>query len=141
MSRPEIPLSQRTFGESVYWLSVVAAIGCMVGPVIALLAVDSNVMNPHYLFASIFNGNSAEVVWQEIGGGFPGGHFWVNQIFSGDGFTQFSVALGCASALPAMIATALVFMFKKEERSLLWVLISLAIGALITVSMLGLVQA
>lgn len=140
MERPEIPVAQRVFGEVVYWLCVVSAIVCMLGPVIALAAVDNNVMNPHFLFASIFDGNTADVVWKEVGGGFPGGHFWIDNIINGDGFTQLGVVLGCASALPALVATALVYVFKRKERSFTWVLISLVIAALVTISMLGVIS-
>jgi hypothetical protein len=49
----KMPVSQRVYGEVIYWITVVAAIICMVGPVIAMISVDNNVMNPHYLFAEI----------------------------------------------------------------------------------------
>jgi hypothetical protein len=108
-----------------------------VGPLIAIILVESNVMNPHFLFASIFEGNTAEVVWEDVGGGFPGGHFWKDNLITGDGFTQFGIAIGCASALPALVATALVFAFRKKERSFIWVFFTLAIAAICTVSILG----
>ena len=138
MDRVKIPVSQLVFGEFIYWLSVVAAIVCSIGPVIALLFVDSNIMNPHFLFASIFEGNTVDIVWGEVGGGFPGGHFWIDRILTGDGFTQFGLVIGCASALPALLATALVFTFRREEKALIWVFFSLAIAALCAISILGL---
>jgi hypothetical protein len=140
VEQSKIPLSQLVFGESIYWLCILAAIVCMIGPVIALLAVDSNIMNPHYLFASIFEGNTVDVVWNEVGGGFPGGHFWKDNLFTGDGFTQLGVAIGCASALPALLATALVFIFRKKERAVIWVFFSLVIATLCTISILGLLS-
>ncbi len=140
MEKPKMPLAQRVFGESVYWLCIVSAIICMVGPVITLLFVQANVGNPHYIFASIFNGNTAEVVWEEAAGQFPGGHFWLHNITAGDGFTQLGLVIGCASALPALIATALVMIFKKKERSFVWVFSSLMLVALITISLLGIVN-
>jgi len=137
VKQPEIPVAQRVFGESVYWLCVVAAIVCMVGPVIALVAVDSNVMNPHFLFASIFGGNTADVVWREVGGEFPGGHFWIENMATGDGFTQLGLVVGCACALPALVATAAAYLFKSKEKSSIWVFFCLIIAALVTISMLG----
>ena len=137
MEQSKIPVSQRVFGETIYWLCILAAIVCMIGPVLALLSVGSNIMNPHFLFASIFDGNSADVVWREVGGGFPGGHFWMDNIFTGDGFTQFGLVIGCASALPALLATALVYIFRKKERAFIWVFFSLAIAIMCAVSVLG----
>ena len=138
MEQSKIPVSQRVFGETIYWLCILAAIVCMIGPVIALLSVDSNIMNPHFLFASILEGNTADVVWREVGGGFPGGHFWKDNILTGDGFTQFGLVIGCASALPALLATALVYIFRKKERAFIWAFFSLAIAILCTISVLGL---
>ena len=140
MEKPKIPLSQLVFGESVYWLCAVAAIVCMIGPMIAILFVDGNFMNPHYLFASIFKGNTADAVWEEVAGGFPGGHFWLDNIATGDGFTQFGLVIGCGCALPALMATAMVYLLKRKERSYIWVLFSLGIAALITISILGIVN-
>jgi len=139
VEKPKIPASQLIFGESVYWLCVIAAIVCMIGPIIAMLSVDGNVMNPHYLFASIFKGNTADVVWEEGAGGFPGGHFWLDNIATGDGFTQLGLVIGCASALPALMATAIVYL-KKKEKSYIWVLFSLGIAVLIAISILGIVN-
>lgn len=138
MEQRKTPVSQLVFGETIYWICVISAIVCTVGPLIAIIFVDSNVMNPHYLFASIFEGNTAEVVWEEVGGGFPGGHFWKDHLFTGDGFTQFGLVIGCASALPALVFTALIFAFRKKERSFIWVFFPLAIAALCTVSVIGL---
>ena len=138
MKQQKTAVSQLVFGETIYWLCVLSAIVCTIGPVIAILLVDSNIMNPHFLFASIFEGNTAEVIWKEVGGGFPGGHFWKDNLFTGDGFTQFGLAIGCASALPALVATALVYAFHKKERAFVWVFFSLAIAVLCAVSALGL---
>ena len=140
MEKPKIPFSQLVFGESVYWLCVITAIVCMIGPIIAMLSMDGNVMNPHYLFASIFKGNTANAVWEEVAGEFPGGHFWLDNIATGDGFTQLGLVIGCGSALPALMATAMVYLFKKKERSYIWVLFSLGIAALISISILGIVN-
>lgn len=141
MERPKIAFSQLVFGESVYWLCVVAAIVCMIGPIIAMLSVDGNVMNPHYLFASIFKGNTANAVWEEVAGEFPGGHFWLDNIATGDGFTQLGLVIGCGCALPALMATTMVYLFKRKERSYIWVLFSFGTAALITISLLGIVNA
>ena len=140
MEKPKMPLSQLVFGESVYWFCVAAAIVCMIGPVLAFMAVDANIMNPHFLFASIFDGNTADIIWEKVAGGFPGGHFWANNIKKGDGFTQLGLVIGCACALPALVLTAAVFLMSKKEKSILWALFSLGIAALITVSVIGIVN-
>ena len=136
MERPVMPRSQLVYGEIVYWLTIVAALVCMVGPVLAMSAVDNNVLNPHYLFAAIFDGKSADVVWQEAGSGFPGGHFYISNFTKGDGLTQFGLALGCSVAVPGLLGAALAFFYDKTYG---YVLLSLWVAFLVTVSALGVV--
>ena len=137
-ARPKMPRAQIVYGEIVYWVTIVACIICMIGPLISLAAPDNNVLNPHYLFASIFEGKSAETVWQEVGGEFPGGHFYLENLTKGDGFTQVGLALGCSVALWALIATAIAYF---TEKIYIYVVLSLWVGALVTLAMIGLVGA
>ncbi len=135
--RPVMPRAQIIYGEIVYWVTIVAAIICMIGPVISMVSVENNVMNPHYLFSSIFEGKNTETIWQEVGGGFPGGHFYLTNFTSGDGFTQFGLALGCSVALWALLAAAIAYL---AEKTYLYVFMSLWVGLLIFLSMIGIVK-
>ncbi|MFC1994572.1 hypothetical protein ACFLVD_00310 [Chloroflexota bacterium] len=139
MEKPKIPLSQIVFGDFIYWLSIVAALMCIIGPVIGMLSVSDNVLNPHHLFATIWEGKNAEAVWQEVGGEFPGGHFWLHNLTGGDGFTQLGLVIGCASALPALLAAAVVYLWKKP-RAYVFAFLALWIVALILISLLGIVE-
>ncbi len=62
IERPEVPLSQRVFGEVVYWITILCAILCIIGPVVAFIDMDENVINPHFLMQDIFDGMAAESV-------------------------------------------------------------------------------
>lgn len=136
MREAKVPRAQIVFGEVVYWFCIAAAIICIIGPLIAMLAVGKNVMNPHYLFATIWEGKNAEAIWQEVGGGFPGGHFWLRNLGAGDAFTQLGLVIGCACALPALLAAALAYVLEKP-RAYGWALVSFWVALLITVSALG----
>jgi hypothetical protein len=135
-----MPVSQRVYGEVIYWLTVVSAIICMVGPVIAMINPEGNVMNPHYFFAEIFAGKTAAEVWQSVGGGFPGGHFYLKHPFAGDGFTQFGLALGCACAFPALIATAFGGYLREKPKVYLYAVLCLWVALMVAVSAIGLVK-
>lgn len=139
-NRPAIPASQILYGDTVYWLCVCAAIACMIGPMIALLDVDHNMANPHYLYGAIFSGKSPEQLWAGLTAGreFPGGHFWIQNFTMGDGFTQFGLALGGFVAGPALVMSA--FAFVKEKKPL-WVALSLWVAFMIAVSAIGVVDA
>lgn len=134
---PKMPSAQIVYGEIIYWVTIVACIICMIGPVISLSSPENNVLNPHYLFAAIFEGKSAEAVWQEVGGGFPGGHFYFKHITKGDGFTQLGLALGCSCALWALIAAAFAYF---KEKIYIYVGLSLWVAFMIFLSVIGIVS-
>ena len=140
MSAREKPVIQKTqivYGEIIYWITILAAIICMIGPVISMVSVENNVMNPHFLFSAIFEGKNAETIWEEVGSGFPGGHFYLTHLNSGDGFTQFGLVLGCSSAFWGLLAVAFVYFRKKNY---LYMGLALWVTALVCLSALGIVK-
>jgi len=134
--RPIMPRAQLVYGAIIYWITIAAALICMIGPVISMASVENNVLNPHFLFAGIFEGKNAAAVWQDVGGGFPGGHFWFKNFTKGDGFTQFGLALGCSVAIWALLAAAIAYL---KDKIYLYVILSLWVAFLVTVSMIGIV--
>lgn len=133
--RPIMPKAQIYYGECVYYLTIVACIICIVGPLIAMINPENNVMNPYFTFAVIFEGYNAHEVWQMVAGGFPGGHFWFENFTYGDGFTQFGLALGCSSAAWSLIVASI--MYAKEE-IYLYTFFCLFVAAMIFFSASGL---
>ena len=134
----KMPKSQIVYGDSVYWVCVLSALCCTLGPLFALIGIDGNVLNPHYLFSAIWAGKEPMEVWAVGGGEFPGGHFYLDNFFTGDGFTQFGLALGGGCALPALLLSS-VFLFK--EKQYLWGFLSWWVCALIVVSAIGIAGA
>jgi hypothetical protein len=113
-NRPKMPPSQLYYGEIVYWITILACIVCMIGPVISLAWPERNIMNPYNVFNAIFQGQGAEEVWQEVGNGFRGGHFYLSYFTYGDGFTQFGLALGCSVAIWALFGAIIAYLRKKD---------------------------
>lgn len=140
MQRPKVSLPQIVYGELIYWFSIIAAIICTIGPVIVISFPGNNGMNPHYLFSAIWESKNPEAVWQEAGGGFPGGHFWLHNLTAGDGFTQFGLVIGCACASVALVGTAIAYL-REKHRGYGWALISLWVALLVILSALGIYQA
>jgi len=136
MEKPKIPLAQIVYGGIVYWLCIIAAFICTMGSVLAIAFPDKNFMNPHYLFFSIWEGNSPEAVWQQVGGGFPGGHFWLNNLNTWDGVTQFGLVVGCACAFLALLGTSIAFL-REKPRSYGWASVSLLIALMVILSAVG----
>ncbi len=141
MSAPEtptMPRAQTVYGAIVYWVTIVACLICTVGPVISVASPENNVLNPYKLFNAIFQGKDAQTVWQEVGGGFPGGHFYLKYFTYGDGFTQFGLALGCSVALWALVAAAFAYV---SDKIYLYVWLSLWVAAMVALSMIGILAA
>ncbi len=134
---PQMPRAQTTYGAIVYWITILSCIICMIGPVISVAYPENNVLNPYKLFSAIFEGKDAQTVWKEVGGEFPGGHFYLKNFTYGDGFTQFGLALGCSVALWALLVSAVAY---GREKIYLYVILSLWVSALVALSMIGIVS-
>jgi hypothetical protein len=109
----------------------------MIGPLVALINVENNFMNPHYVFAEIFAGKPALEVWEKVGGGFPGGHFYFQNFTAGDALTQFGMALGCFVGFPALLVAAVAYI---KEKSIGYTLLCLWVAFMIAVSAIGLIK-
>lgn len=136
--KPNVPRVQIVFGDIVYWVTVLACILAVVGPLISFIFMDDNVMNPHYLFDSIWEGDEPEVVWDKVAGQEPNGHFWIHNLTAGDGITQIGIVIGCAVGMPAMIIAALLYWFREKGR--IQAVMALWVTALIAVSLLGILE-
>lgn len=134
---PKMPRAQIIYGSIVYWITILSCLLCMVGPVISVASPDNNVLDPYKLFNAIFEGKDAQTVWQEVGGEFPGGHFYLKNLTYGDGFTQLGLALGCSVALWALIVVAVAY---AREKIYLYAILSLWVAGLVALSMIGIVE-
>lgn len=136
MTDPKISLSQIVYGKIVYWLCIISTLVCVIGSVLSIAFPDNNFMNPHYLFFSIWEGNNPQAVWQQIGGGFPGGHFWVNNLDKWDGVTQLGIVIGCSCASLALLGAFVIFLVKKP-RAYGWAAASLFVALMVILSTIG----
>lgn len=135
---PAMPISQIVYGELVYWITILSAIIVTVAPILAMLFTKNNIMNPNYTFGAIFAGKKIADVWAlSKTGGFPGGHFYLQHLTTGDGLTQLGLVLGCCVALPGLIGAMFCY---AREKSYGFVALSLWVGALVACSAIGIVN-
>lgn len=66
MEAPAIPRSQSVFGFLVYWVTILAAIICILGPMVAFIDLDANIVNPHYEMSNIFEGMKPSFDMQDL---------------------------------------------------------------------------
>lgn len=109
----DISGAEQAYGTVVYWITIAAALICVVGPLFALARPGGNVLNPGLVFEAIWEGRVAGEVWDYAGGGFPGGHFYLDRLLSGDGLTYFGIVLGSTAAFWGLLAAAACFIKEK----------------------------
>ena len=95
-------------------------------------------MDPELLFFNIWQGMGPEAIWQQTGGGFPGGHFWLTHIGTWDGMTQLGLVIGCSGAFLALLATSVAFV-RARPRSYEWAVVSLFVSLMVLFSAVGIV--
>jgi hypothetical protein len=137
MEAPKIPDPQIVYGTVIFWLCILAALISVVGPVLAIAYPDDNFLNPNVLLPTLWEGSSHEAVWQQAGGGFPGGHFWLNYLNKWDGVTQLGLVIGCSGAFLALLAASIAFL-RERPRSYGWALVSLLVSLMVLSSAAGL---
>ena len=140
MEQPKVPDPQLVYGKVIFWLVVVAASINVIGPTLSITFPDNNLMNPQRVFAAIWQGNNPEDVWQVAGGGFPGGHFWVNHLDTWDGLTQLGIVIGCAGVFLALLAAAWAFL-RVRPRAYGWALVSVIASSMVLLSAVGFLAA
>ena len=136
MDNLKIKQSQIVFGDIVYWLTVVAAIICMIGPLMSFISMDGNVLNPQYLFANIWSGMEPDGILKTAGEIKASGHYWINNLSAGDGFTQLGLVIGCSSAFLALLGSSIAYL-RQKPRAYGWALIALFVAAMVLLSAVG----
>ena len=136
MEKPQVPKPQIVYGTIIYWLCIAAAFVCTLGPVLAILLPSSNLLDPHYLFYSIWQGSSPAEIWKEMSGGYPGAHFWLGRLGQPDALIQLGLVAGCSCSGLALLSAAPAFL-RQKPRQVGWALIALVIAIQIALSVLG----
>jgi hypothetical protein len=140
MEQPRVPDPQSVYGRIIFWLVLVAASINVIGPMMSITFPGNNMMNPQRVFSAIWQGNTPHDVWQQAGGGFPGGHFWVRNLDTWDGLTQFGIVIGCAGAFLALLATAWAFL-RVRPPAYGWALVAFGASSMVLLSAIGFLAA
>lgn len=116
MNRPEIPGSQKIFGNAVYWISIASGILALLAPVFILAAPDNNVLNPGLAFGAIFDGAAPQEIWAySIAGEFPGGHFYLDYLGKADSWAMIIIVIGSAFAMFALVPSVICQLVSEKD--------------------------
>jgi len=112
---PNIPKSQRMFGSTVYWITIVVAASALLVPIFILANPAGNILNPNLVFQAIFQGASPTEIWSYSAyGAFPGGHFYFSHITMADSWAMLLIAISCGFGLFGLVP-AVVYQLIKEK--------------------------
>jgi hypothetical protein len=112
-----VPASQRAYANVIHWVTLVVSIAALFVPIFVLANPANNVLNPNTIFGAIFNGASPGEIWATSGtGGFPGTHFYLQNILKADSWAMLVVNIGCAVGLFAVVPAVLIQFFKEKDR-------------------------
>ena len=101
--------ADRAYGEIVYWGTIAASILVIISITLAFTGMR-DVMDPAYLFSSIWSGKSADAIWMGATGHMPDTYWYLQQLRNGDSLVMFGIVLGVFSVIPASFAAAIIFL-------------------------------
>lgn len=131
-----IPASERIYANIVHWVTFAVSIAALFVPVFVLANPSNNVLTPNTIFGAIFAGATPAEIWSmSSAGGFPGAHFYLQNISKADSWAMLTVNIGCAVGLFAVVPAVLVQLFK--EKQILSACLGTAMAALIVCALIG----
>lgn len=130
---PVVPIAGVVYGDMIYWGTILASVLTLLGEIISFVT-RNNYMSPTYLLSSIWQGKSVDQIWQDGAGGMPAGHWYLDQLATGDGLTTAGLALGVFTVIPAIAGSALVL---AKQGQWLYALLAVIAGAITTLALLG----
>ena len=73
----QLPLSNKVYALTVYWITILSALLALFVPVIILINPSNNVLNPNQILNAILGGASPNEIWgMSSMGAFPGTHYF-----------------------------------------------------------------
>jgi hypothetical protein len=111
-----IPASEWTYASIIHWITLAVSIAALFMPIFVLVNPSNNMLNPNTIFGAIFSGASSAEIWSMTStGGFPGAHFYLQNITKTDSWAMLIVNIGCAVGLFAAVPTLLIHFFKEKK--------------------------
>ena len=111
--RPDIPFAGIIYGEIIYWGTIIGSVISIIGATIAA-AFTKNVIEPAYLFSQIWEGNSPATIWEGAVGAAPKGHWYLDNLLTGDGLAMAGLAFGVFAVTPGLFMSGFALLKKRD---------------------------
>lgn len=126
------PSENLAYGESVYWMTLVASLVVLIGSVVAFVS-KANFIPVSYWISAVWDGKSTEDIWHGAGSTTPPGHWYIDHLMTGDGLQALGLSIAVFSILLGMGAAAFI-LFRK--RNMIFGAFASVAAAIIIISML-----
>ncbi len=87
------------FGEVIYWMTLLGSVLAMVGLVLTY-ATGASGTDPTAMLSGVWSGQSVAEIWRSASNSQPQGHWYFEQLGTGQGLTAAGIALGVFSVVP-----------------------------------------
>ena len=131
--RPVVPFAGVVYGDIIYWGTIAGTIITIIGGMVMFMT-KNNFISPSYLISAVWEGKNVDQIWQGAVGSTPNGHWYLSEIFTGNGLTMLGMAMGVFSVTPAIVGAA-VILFREKQR--LFGSLALIAAAFTVLAMLG----
>jgi len=110
--KPVVPRAGIFYGDTIYWATIAGAVVTLIGQVLSFVSTRNHI-STESLMSSLWKGRKTEELWAEVGGA-PNGHWYLEQVTTGDGLTMLGLAIGVFSVTPAILGASFVLLREKR---------------------------
>ena len=135
--RPKPPMAGIVYGQIAYLFVIIGLLVALIGTVIYF--TSDGYVNKECVLDKIWDGEKAEVIWQECAGEseIPTGHWYFGKLSDGDGIATLGIAIASVAAAFGMWG-AFIAMWRARDR--LYMIFALVAAIVISLSALGIIQ-
>lgn len=139
-----IPKSGIIYGELGFWFVIVGVIVGIIG-LIWYLSGETQVIDPNSFITSLWKGDNIQQIWNEASnGGVRYGHWYLNELSTGDGLALIGISICCLGALAGTLGIffnmALSKNSKTEKKGKVYLTLSFVMTIILTLSSLGIIS-
>lgn len=133
---PKPPISGIIYGEIAYWIAIIGVVIAIVGS--AIYMTSGGYLDKVSLLNHLWRGSDCQTIWKECAGlaEVPRGYWYLGMWSYGDAIAMLGIAVASIAAVVGMWGA---FVATVRRREWIYVIFSLAIAAVLTLSALGII--
>jgi hypothetical protein len=135
-SRDDVPRFGIVYGEIVYWLAIVGMVVGIIGVTMHLRSPGSEESSSRALDA-LWAGGTASEIWGPGVDTVSMGHWYLDELSTGNGLAMLGVAMCCASAVFGLFGGCIAMFRSKGRERPLYMILAVVVLVLLSLSVMG----